>query len=69
MANKITNTYTAPAIDYGLSGLTDSGSSVGLTTNTDAVVVFLNHFEMPHNQWQEDLPSIDLGSDWYLTKI
>lgn len=35
--NKITNTYSAPAIDYTLSGWTDSGTTIKLSTITDYV--------------------------------
>ena len=37
--NKITNTYSAPSIDYTLSGWTDNGTSITLTTTTDSVTV------------------------------
>ena len=37
--NKITNTYTAPAIDYTLGGWTDNGTSITLTTTTDTVTM------------------------------
>lgn len=37
--NKITNTLVIPETDYSLSGWTKTGTSVGLTTLTDSVIV------------------------------
>ncbi|QQG41566.1 MAG: tail fiber domain-containing protein [Candidatus Woesebacteria bacterium] len=61
-ADKIT--FTAVEPDYTLSGWTDSGTSVGLTTTTDSVVVDgLTFGNATITSGKKILPSVDLGAD------
>lgn len=60
--NTITNSREAP--DYGLSGWTDNGSSIVLTTTTDSVTVDgLTVGNTTVSNGKSILPSNDLGSD------
>ncbi|KKU87280.1 MAG: hypothetical protein UY18_C0039G0001, partial [Microgenomates group bacterium GW2011_GWF2_47_9] len=62
--NKITNTYTAPAVDFTESGWTISGTTVGLTTTTNSVVVDgLTFGNATITNGKSILPDTDLGSD------
>ncbi|HTK03937.1 MAG TPA: helix-turn-helix domain-containing protein, partial [Alphaproteobacteria bacterium] len=62
--NKITNTLVIPTPDYTLSGWTDSGTTVGLSTTTDSVVMDTVTFgNATVTNGKSIRPSNDLGSD------
>src|SRR3989339_932982 len=57
-------TFTAVEPNYALSGWTDNGTSVGLTTTTDSVVVdTLTFGNATITNGESFLPDTDLGSD------